>query len=83
MSPRDYKRYRYYVCSKAQRNGWKTCQTKSVAAAEIEKFVVERIREIGKDPALLCETLEAVKQQQTSGLKALASEEKRLKGELQ
>ncbi len=38
------KRYRYYVCMKAQKRGWKNCKSKSVPAAEIEKFVVDKIR---------------------------------------
>ncbi|RLC67213.1 MAG: recombinase family protein [Chloroflexi bacterium] len=42
-------RYRYYVCSKAQKTGWHSCPTKSVPAAESEGFVVERIRCIGRD----------------------------------
>lgn len=82
FSTRGSKRYRYYVCSKAQKRGWKTCQTRSLPAAEIENFVVQRIREIGSDPALLRETLAAVRQEHGSGLEALLSEDKRLKGEL-
>ncbi len=52
------KRYRYYVCSKAQKHGWHTCPTKSVPAGEIERFVVERIRLIGKDPEVQAATVE-------------------------
>ncbi|MFL5240591.1 MAG: recombinase family protein [Gemmataceae bacterium] len=51
------KRYRYYVCSGAQKRGWHTCPSKSIPAAEIERFVVEQIKCIGKDPNLLHETL--------------------------
>jgi len=51
------KRYRYYVCSKAQKNGWKSCPTKSVPAGEMEDFVVERIRGIGNNPKLVEETI--------------------------
>ena len=51
------KRYRYYVCSGAQKRGWDTCPTKSVPAPEIEKFVVDQIRCVGRDPSLLEETL--------------------------
>jgi site-specific DNA recombinase len=47
------RRYRYYVCSSAQKKGYETCPSRSVPAAEMEKFVVERIREIGNDHALL------------------------------
>ncbi len=59
-------RYRYYVCRKAQKNGWDTCPTKSVSAPEIERFVVDRIRCIGEDPAVLAETV-ARTQGQTHG----------------
>ena len=52
------KRYRYYVCSKAQKHGWHTCPTKSIPAGEIERFVVERIRLIGKDPEVQAATVE-------------------------
>ena len=37
------KRYRYYVCCKAQKQGWDSCPTKSLPAAEIEEFVVDRL----------------------------------------
>jgi site-specific DNA recombinase len=46
------KRSRYYVCSKATKHGRKTCPSPSVPAAEIEHFVLQRIRCIGSDPAL-------------------------------
>jgi hypothetical protein len=47
------RRYRYYVCSTAQKQGYKTCPSRSVPATELERFVVERIRETGHNPALL------------------------------
>jgi site-specific DNA recombinase len=50
------KRYRYYVCFKAQMQGWETCPSKSIPAVEIEQFVIERIRCIGRDPELIRET---------------------------
>ena len=46
-------RYRYYVCTSAQKRGWHTCPSKSIPAEEIEQFVVEQIRCIGKDPNLI------------------------------
>jgi hypothetical protein len=53
------KRYRYYVCSGAQKRGWNTCPSKSVPAGQIEAFVVEQIRAIAKDPALVKATCAA------------------------
>jgi site-specific DNA recombinase len=47
------KRYRYYTCLQAQKKGWHTCPTKSVPAGEIERFVVDQVRGVGKDPAVL------------------------------
>jgi len=45
--------YRYYVCQTAHKQGKQACPTKNIAAAEIEKFVFERIKEIGKSPDLI------------------------------
>jgi site-specific DNA recombinase len=51
------RRYRYYTCTAAQKRGWDACPSKSIPAAEIEALVVDRIRCIGRDPALLQATL--------------------------
>jgi len=40
---RGHRRYRYYTCSAAQRNGWHTCATKSVPALALERFVLEQM----------------------------------------
>ncbi len=66
--------YRYYVCSHAQKNGWGSCPTKSLPAAEIENFVIERIRCIGKDPQLLSEALEQARLQQKKNIEELKGE---------
>jgi hypothetical protein len=38
--------YRYYVCSQAQKRGWKTCPAPSVPAGEIERLVSEQIQRL-------------------------------------
>lgn len=76
------KRYRYYVCSKAQKRGWQTCPSKSIPAAEIERFVVDQIRTIGKDPGLIHETVTQVHRQIKSQLSDLEVERKSLEREL-
>ena len=42
------RRYRYYVCTTAQKRGWETCPVKSVPAYEVEQFVIERLRAAGR-----------------------------------
>jgi site-specific DNA recombinase len=59
----EHRLYRYYVCSNAQKRGWHTCPTKSVAAPKIEQFVVDQIRKVAKDERLLQRTLGNVREQ--------------------
>jgi site-specific DNA recombinase len=76
------KRYRYYVCTTAQKRGWDHCPSKSIPAGEIEQFVVDRIRRIGQDPSLIQETInqaQKIGQQQSA---ALATERRSLEREL-
>lgn len=37
------KRYRYYLCTGAQRRGWRSCPSKSVPAEEIERLIVAQL----------------------------------------
>jgi hypothetical protein len=48
-SKKGTRKYRYYVCTSAQARGWNTCPSKSIPAAEIERFVVEQIRAMGQE----------------------------------
>jgi site-specific DNA recombinase len=75
--------YRYYVCSKAQKQGWNTCPTKSLPAAEIERFVVERIRCIGKDQKLIAETIRQARAQHKRQFEELSRERRILELELE
>ncbi|MBI4162006.1 MAG: recombinase family protein [Acidobacteria bacterium] len=75
--------YRYYTCSNAQKNGRATCPTKSIPAAEVEKFVVDRIRIIGSDPELRRETFQQALRQIAEERRALKAEAKRLTGEIE
>jgi site-specific DNA recombinase len=48
-----HKLYRYYVCITAHQRGWNKCPTRSVSAPAIEEAVVEQIRGIGANPAIV------------------------------
>jgi site-specific DNA recombinase len=67
-------RYRYYVCSGAQKRGWQTCPSKSIPAAQIEQLVLEQIRQMGRDPQLLHDVLSQVRQQDDARLAELETE---------
>lgn len=38
------KRYRYYVCQRAQKEGWSACPGPSLPAGDLEGFVLERVK---------------------------------------
>jgi len=77
------RRYRYYVCLNAQRRGWHTCPSKSVPAPEIEKFVVDQVRCIGKDSDLLAETLQRTRTEGRRRIKELEAEKRSLQRQLE
>jgi site-specific DNA recombinase len=52
------RRYRYYVCTHAQRRGWAKCPQPSLPANEIESFVIDEIRAVGRDEELVRRVVE-------------------------
>ncbi len=76
------KRYRYYVCTHAQKNGWETCPVKSLPADEIERFVINTIRNIGKDDTLSREVVRQAQAQNKQACETLQHERKFLEQEL-
>jgi len=56
--------YRYYACNTRQKQGREACNAPSLPAQDVEDFVVEQIKKIGKDPKLVEQVYaEAVRQQ--------------------
>lgn len=68
------RRYRYYVCSHAQQNGWDNCTTKSISAPAIEAAVVNQIRAIGADPRIAARALQKAEQLRLTGIGELTAE---------
>jgi site-specific DNA recombinase len=81
-STRGNKRYRYYLCNHAGKNGWDTCPSKSIPAAEIEKFVLGHLRELVNNPAVIAETVAQVQAQRRDQLDTLNSERRGLERDL-
>jgi site-specific DNA recombinase len=86
MSPsvtrRNGKAFKYYVCNHAAKAGWRNCPHPSLPAGEIEAAVVERIKCVGRDPALVAETLAQVRSIQKTRTPALTAERRRLDREV-
>jgi site-specific DNA recombinase len=76
------RRYRYYVCCSAQKKGWDTCPSKSIPAEQIERFVVDQIRCIGRDQTLLGEVLGQARTQCEARTTELETEERGLARDL-
>jgi site-specific DNA recombinase len=57
FTTRGNRRYRYYTCTNATKRGRRACPTASLSAIEIENAVIDQLRSIGRDPALLADTL--------------------------
>ncbi len=79
---RKGRRYRYYICSSAQKKGWATCPSKTLPADQIETFVVDRIRCVGRDPDLLHQVLDQTREQYMSRTAELETEQQGLEKDL-
>ena len=82
VSGHGSKRYSYYVCGKAAKRGWHTCPSKSVPAGELERFVVDQIRDIGRDPHVLTETIRQVRTQSKKAIAELEREQRTLDNDI-
>jgi site-specific DNA recombinase len=76
------KRYRCYVCSNAQKRGWDKCPSKAIPAAQIEAFVVDQVRCIGTDRALLEEVLAQARAQEAAQAADLEAQQRLLEKDL-
>jgi site-specific DNA recombinase len=75
------KRYRYYACQRALKQGYAKCPAKSVAAAPIEAFVVDHIRAIGRDHELVRSVVQQARQQDDTRLAELDTERRQFERE--
>ena len=71
---KNSRRYRYYVCLTAQQQGWDACPTKSLPAQRIERAIVNRLRNLGRDPRIAAETARWVSEQMEASAQELQTE---------
>jgi len=72
------RRYRYYVCQTAQKQGAAACPKSRVGAEKLEQFVVGKVMAIGRDSSVVAETLAATKTEREVELRGLRRELKGL-----
>jgi site-specific DNA recombinase len=82
FSSKGSRRYRYYVCQRAQKNGWEACPSPSIPAGEIERIAIDEIKCIGRDPTLIKETLAQARAQAEDQLERLKAERTAVAGQL-
>jgi site-specific DNA recombinase len=75
--------YRYYVCTTRQKQGREACDAPSLAAQEIEDFVVQQIKIIGQDPELVDKVFAEAEKQRKAAKPRLEKEKRRLLRERQ
>ncbi|MBM4368636.1 MAG: recombinase family protein [Deltaproteobacteria bacterium] len=68
------KLYRYYTCFTAQSRGYHACPSKSLPAQQIEDFVVERIKALGRDRELVTMILDHAQSQDRERVEVLEGE---------
>ena len=74
FTSRGHRQYRYYVCQRAQTHGWQACPSPSIPAGEIERFVVNEIKCVGRDPQVIKETFVQARRQAEEQIDRLKSE---------
>jgi site-specific DNA recombinase len=79
---RGTRRYRYYACVAGQKSGRKACPSRSVPAGPMEGFVVDRIRALGRDPALLNQVLSEARAKEDERTAAMQAEARSLEKDL-
>jgi site-specific DNA recombinase len=68
------RRYRYYVCSRAQQQRDNYCVTRSVSAPAVEDAVVESIQRVSVHPSVLEQTCRVIRQRLTEEITRLREE---------
>lgn len=58
---RKNKYYEYYTSSKAVKEGHHLCRTRSVPAGELDRFVLDKVRNAFKSPEIIQELVHQIK----------------------
>ncbi|MCL5105691.1 MAG: recombinase family protein [Armatimonadetes bacterium] len=70
--------YRYYVCHKASKHGYDTCDVRSMSAGELDQAVVDQLRVLFRTPEMIAQTYRAAKELQLDEITSLKMEKAEL-----
>lgn len=74
-------RYRYYRCTVVDKQGTTACPVRYAPAEPLEQFVVDHLRQLGREPALVEETLQQAHREVALALAQLKNEGKTLEAD--
>lgn len=78
FTTRGNRRFSYYRCTNAMKQGRAACPSKNLSAAEIERAVIDEIRVVAGDPVVIRETCRAARIQVETAIKRLERERRGL-----
>jgi len=70
--------YRYHACVKTKKSGAEACPVRSAPAGELERFVIDHVRELSREPALVIDAIAQAKASVRDTAPALREEERTL-----
>lgn len=82
FTTKNKRRYRYYIHREILKQGSTQSATRSVPAGEIEAFVLEKIKVIGKNRTLVAETIRQARLQRQGALLELEADAKALRSSI-
>ena len=82
FSKKGKRRYRYYLCLRANKRGYDACPVRTVPAGDIEQAVLIQLRKVFQAPEVLAATLRSVEAREAEDRDRLAAERDALASEL-
>lgn len=82
FSKKGERRYRYYLCLRANKRGYDACPVRTVPAGDIEQAVLIQLRKVFQAPEVLAVTLRSVEAREAEEQDRLTAERDALANEL-
>ena len=82
FSKKGKRRYRYYLCLRANKRGYDACPVRTVPAGDIEQAVLIQLRKVFQAPEVLAATLRSVEAREAEERDRLTAERDALSNEL-